>query len=126
MVYARPMTREPAAVNEVVVKVVDLHKSFGALAVLKGVSFEVRKGDVVSVIGASGSGKSTLLRCLNHLEAPTGGEVWIAGHPMGFRVGKQIQMVRRARFAGPLHVRIGTTELMIRRKEAININVLPA
>ena len=45
---------------------------------------------------------------------------------MGFRVGKQIQMVRRARFAGPLHVRIGTTELMIRRKEAININVLPA
>ncbi len=76
-----------AAVNEIVVKVVDLHKSFGALAVLKGVSFEVRKGDVVSVIGASGSGKSTLLRCLNHLESPTAGEVWIAGRPMGFRVG---------------------------------------
>lgn len=45
---------------------------------------------------------------------------------MGFRVGKQIQMVRRAHFAGPLHVRIGTTELMIRRKEARNIDVLPA
>ena len=45
---------------------------------------------------------------------------------MGFRVGKQIQMVRRAHFAGPLHIRIGTTELMIRRKEARNIDVLPA
>lgn len=44
---------------------------------------------------------------------------------MGFRVGKQIHMVRRAHFSGPLHVRIGTTELMIRRKEAINIGVLP-
>jgi ferrous iron transport protein A len=44
---------------------------------------------------------------------------------MGFRVGKQIHMVRRGRFAGPLHVRIGTTELMIRRNEARNIDVLP-
>ena len=44
---------------------------------------------------------------------------------MGFRVGKQIHIIRRAQFSGPLHVRIGTTELMIRRCEAQNINVLP-
>jgi len=71
-----------------VVEVVDLHKSFGALEVLKGVSFDVQEGDVLSVIGASGSGKSTLLRCLNHLEQPTSGEIYIAGEPMGFRISK--------------------------------------
>jgi ABC-type histidine transport system ATPase subunit len=74
--------------GEPVVRVVDLHKAFGALEVLKGVSFEVRRGDVVSIIGASGSGKSTLLRCINHLETPTVGEVWIMGQPMGFRVDR--------------------------------------
>jgi ABC-type histidine transport system ATPase subunit len=72
--------------NEPVIKVVDLHKSFGALEVLKGISFELERGAVLSVIGASGSGKSTLLRCLNHLERPSAGEVWIDGQPMGFRV----------------------------------------
>jgi ABC-type histidine transport system ATPase subunit len=72
--------------GEPVVRVVDLHKSFGALEVLKGVSFEVSRGDVVSIIGASGSGKSTLLRCINHLETPTAGEVWVMGQPMGFRL----------------------------------------
>src|SRR5262249_14225497 len=76
----------PSGDGEPVVRVVDLHKSFGALEVLKGVSFEVSRGDVVSIIGASGSGKSTLLRCINHLETPTAGEVWIMGRPMGFRV----------------------------------------
>ncbi|MBI3455724.1 MAG: amino acid ABC transporter ATP-binding protein [Candidatus Rokubacteria bacterium] len=69
-----------------VVKVVDLHKSFGHLEVLKGISFEVHRGDVVSIIGASGSGKSTLLRCINHLEQPTSGEVYVSGRPMGFRI----------------------------------------
>ena len=50
------------------VKVDDLHKSFGQLEVLKGVSLAAREGDVVSMIGASGSGKSTFLRCINFLE----------------------------------------------------------
>jgi ABC-type histidine transport system ATPase subunit len=76
----------PSPDGEPVVRVVDLHKSFGPLEVLKGVSFELRRGDVVSIIGASGSGKSTLLRCINHLETPTSGEVWVMGRPMGFRV----------------------------------------
>jgi ABC-type histidine transport system ATPase subunit len=66
--------------------VADLHKAFGPLEVLKGLSFEVHRGDVVSIIGASGSGKSTLLRCINHLETPTSGEVYIEGRPMGFRI----------------------------------------
>ena len=46
----------------------DVHKRFGALEVLKGVSLDVAKGEVIAVIGPSGSGKSTFLRCLNHLE----------------------------------------------------------
>jgi len=67
------------------IRVVDLHKRFGALEVLRGVSFDVHRGSVVSIIGASGSGKSTLLRCINHLETPSGGEVYIEGEPMGSR-----------------------------------------
>ena len=57
-----------------------LTKSFGDTEVLRGISFDLPKGDVLSVIGASGSGKSTLLRCLNFLEEPTSGEIVIAGH----------------------------------------------
>ena len=67
------------------IRVVDLHKRFGALDVLRGVSFDVHRGSVVSMIGASGSGKSTLLRCINRLETPTSGEVFIEGEPMGRR-----------------------------------------
>ncbi len=61
------------------VQVLDLHKSYGDVAVLKGVSLNAYMGDVVSLIGASGSGKSTLLRCLNLLEIPNAGRVVISG-----------------------------------------------
>src|SRR5688572_4682795 len=57
----------------------DLHKYFGPLEVLKGVSMTAREGDVVSMIGASGSGKSTFLRCINFLEMPTQGRIVVAG-----------------------------------------------
>ncbi len=57
------------------IKVKDVHKKFDDLEVLKGVSLEVSKGEVVVIIGPSGSGKSTLLRCINHLEIPTSGNV---------------------------------------------------
>ena len=67
------------------ISVVDLHKKFGALEVLKGVSFDVQRGNVVSMIGASGSGKSTLLRCINYLETPTSGDVLIEGASLRFR-----------------------------------------
>lgn len=56
-----------------------LYKNFGDLKVLRGVSTEIKSGEVVSIIGASGSGKSTLLRCMNLLETPTFGEVWMEG-----------------------------------------------
>ena len=60
----------------------NIYKNFGDLKVLKGVSTTVDKGEVISIIGASGSGKSTLLRCMNLLEEPTFGEVWIEGKLM--------------------------------------------
>ena len=63
-------------------EVKNIFKNFGDLEVLKGVSTEVDKGEVISIIGASGSGKSTLLRCMNLLEEPTFGEVWIEGKLM--------------------------------------------
>ncbi|MBQ3291898.1 MAG: amino acid ABC transporter ATP-binding protein [Mogibacterium sp.] len=63
-------------------EVKNIYKNFGSLKVLKGVSTTVDKGEVISIIGASGSGKSTLLRCMNLLEEPTFGEVWIEGKLM--------------------------------------------
>jgi ABC-type polar amino acid transport system ATPase subunit len=62
-----------------VVNVKSVHKYFGRLHVLKGVSLDVAKGQVVVIIGPSGSGKSTLLRCLNYLEPVQSGEIWIDG-----------------------------------------------
>jgi len=62
-----------------VIKVKGLKKSFGKLDVLKGIDIEIKKGEVVVVIGPSGSGKSTFLRCLNLLEKPTGGEIIFEG-----------------------------------------------
>jgi len=67
------------------VVVTDLHKSFGKLEVLNGISMEASEGDVISVIGPSGSGKSTFLRCLNMLERPTSGTVIVDGHEMTSR-----------------------------------------
>ena len=65
--------------NQSLIEIKGLFKSFGSLQVLKGVSTEINKGEVVSIIGVSGSGKSTLLRCINLLETPTFGEVWMGG-----------------------------------------------
>ena len=61
------------------IHVEDLHKSFGTLEVLKGVSLNAKKGDVVAIIGGSGSGKSTMLRCINFLETPSSGKIVIDG-----------------------------------------------
>ena len=62
-----------------ILEVKDLHKSFGQLQVLKGVTEHIEKGEVVSVIGPSGGGKSTFLRCLNLLEVPTSGQIFFEG-----------------------------------------------
>jgi polar amino acid transport system ATP-binding protein len=62
-----------------IIVIKDLHKYFGHVRAVRGLSMTVGRGSVVVVIGPSGSGKSTVLRCINHLEAPTSGEVWIDG-----------------------------------------------
>ena len=57
----------------------DVHKSFGSLEVLKGVSLTANEGDVIAMLGSSGSGKSTFLRCVNLLETPDSGNVYVSG-----------------------------------------------
>ena len=68
--------------NSPMIRAVDVHKRFGAIEVLKGVSLDVGKGEVIAVIGPSGSGKSTFLRCLIHLETIQRGSVEIEGEPL--------------------------------------------
>jgi ABC-type polar amino acid transport system ATPase subunit len=65
--------------GDVVVRVENLHKTFGQLEVLKGIDMEVHKGEVIVIFGRSGSGKSTLLRCVNFLEDPTEGTIEVDG-----------------------------------------------
>jgi polar amino acid transport system ATP-binding protein len=76
-----------------IIEVKNLHKHFGDVQALNGVSLTVERGSVVVVIGPSGSGKSTLLRCINHLETPTSGEVWIDGEILTTN-SKQLNAVR--------------------------------
>ncbi|MEO1066582.1 MAG: ABC transporter ATP-binding protein [Pseudomonadota bacterium] len=71
--------------NAVAVSVTDLHKSYGSIEVLRGVSLTAKQGDVISIIGASGSGKSTFLRCINLLELPSAGSLAIAGETVAFK-----------------------------------------
>lgn len=59
------------------IQIINLRKRFGRLVAVDGINLVVRKGQVIVIIGPSGSGKSTLLRCINHLETPTEGEIWI-------------------------------------------------
>lgn len=68
--------------KELLIEVKDLKKSFGDLQVLKGISQKIYKGEVVSIIGASGGGKSTFLRCLNLLEVPSSGHVYMQGEEL--------------------------------------------
>ncbi|MEM9709765.1 MAG: ATP-binding cassette domain-containing protein [Pseudomonadota bacterium] len=75
------MTAEPQPVLEIV----DLHKSYGTLHVLRGVTLTARRGEVISLIGSSGSGKSTLLRCANLLEDSQNGEVRFEGEAVAWR-----------------------------------------
>jgi polar amino acid transport system ATP-binding protein len=82
-----------------IIRVEDLHKHFGAMHVLRGVNLEVARGEVVVIIGPSGSGKSTFLRCLNRLEEPSRGRIWLEGTDITDprvhlpRVRRQIGMV---------------------------------
>jgi ABC-type polar amino acid transport system ATPase subunit len=86
-------------VADSIIRVEDLHKHFGAMHVLRGVNLEVARGEVVVIIGPSGSGKSTFLRCLNRLEEPSRGRIWLEGTDITDRrvnlprVRRQIGMV---------------------------------
>ena len=82
----------------------DLHKYFGTDEVLKGLSLDAHEGDVIALLGASGSGKSTFLRCLNLLETPTSGKVYVGGELIrmkkdryGETVPEDIKQVERLR-----------------------------
>lgn len=71
---------------------IDVHKSFGKLEVLKGINLDIEQGEVVVIIGPSGSGKSTVLRCMNYLEEPTSGDVIVDG--MNLNIKENINNVR--------------------------------
>jgi arginine/ornithine transport system ATP-binding protein len=74
-------------------KIKDLHKSFGSHEVIKGISLEAQKGEVIAILGASGSGKSTFLRCINLLETPNSGEVWLRGEQMRMTKNRRGEIV---------------------------------
>ena len=61
------------------INIKNLHKSFGDLEVIKGIDLEIKKGEIVTIVGPSGSGKSTVLRCMNLLEVPTKGQIIFEG-----------------------------------------------
>ncbi|MBS0572941.1 MAG: ATP-binding cassette domain-containing protein, partial [Proteobacteria bacterium] len=84
------------------IRIENLHKCFGQLEVLKGVSLRACEGDVVAIIGGSGSGKSTMLRCINFLETPTSGKIVIGGEEVGMHADgrpasrKQLERLRQS------------------------------
>ncbi|MGY8685300.1 amino acid ABC transporter ATP-binding protein [Bradyrhizobium sp. UFLA05-153] len=74
-----------------IVKAVGLRKAYGTFEALKGIDLEINRGEVLCVIGPSGSGKSTFLRCINQLEVPCSGALWVDGELVGYRrVGHKI------------------------------------
>jgi len=80
-----------------IVEAKEVHKYFGSLHVLKGVSMTVQRGEAIVLIGPSGSGKSTLLRCINHLEKIDQGRIRVNGHPIGYREvdGRPVELRER-------------------------------
>jgi polar amino acid transport system ATP-binding protein len=104
----------------VIVTVTDVRKSFGANEVLKGVSIEVDKGEVIAVIGASGSGKSTLLRSINGLETIDSGQIWVDGiavHDLKTapQVHQRVGMVFQQFNLFPHLTALGNTSLALRK-----------
>jgi len=67
----------------------NLYKDFGELKVLKGISMTAKEGDVISLIGSSGSGKSTFLRCINLLEKPTSGDIYVGGERIRLKTNRK-------------------------------------
>jgi polar amino acid transport system ATP-binding protein len=83
--------------SDAMVKAESVHKRFGRLEVLKGISLEVAPGSVMCLLGPSGSGKSTFLRCINHLERINGGRLWVDGELVGYRqAGDKLHELRES------------------------------
>lgn len=93
--------------GEVRLAVNDLHKSYGPVEVLRGISLEARQGDVISLIGSSGSGKSTFLRCINQLESCDAGEIHVAGEHLELVVRKGRRVARDPRQLRRLRAKLG-------------------
>ncbi len=87
-----PQENRPARPVEKIA-VIDLHKSFGSIEVLKGISFTANEGDVIAILGSSGSGKSTLLRCVNFLEIPESGDIIVCGEHVRMRRRRDARQV---------------------------------
>ena len=88
-----------------VLRIEGLEKSFGDLAVLRGIDLTVSRGETVVVLGASGSGKSTLLRCVNFMEIPTAGRIALQGEPVGREANGRVVYAERE--LTPLRARVG-------------------
>jgi len=87
-------------VTEPMLKAEGVHKRFGRLEVLKGITLEVLPGEVMCLLGPSGSGKSTFLRCINHLENIDAGRLWVDGELVGYRqVGDRLHELREPEVA---------------------------
>ncbi|GAA1305563.1 amino acid ABC transporter ATP-binding protein [Pseudonocardia xinjiangensis] len=86
-----------AGLEQPLLRAVGVRKRFGDTEVLRGIDLTVSKGKVVCLLGPSGAGKSTFLRCINHLETIDGGQVWVDGEPIGFRLrhGKLYELPER-------------------------------
>ena len=93
--------------TENVVEAIDVHKSYGRNEVLKGITLEVARQQVMCLLGPSGSGKSTFLRCVNHLEKIDSGELKVEGIHVGYeRVGNQLHELPKRKIAAQ-RTRIG-------------------
>ncbi|MDP9807966.1 D-methionine transport system ATP-binding protein [Rhizobium tibeticum] len=95
IVSASAIEAPPQATAEEVVRLVDVHRHFGATAALDGISLTVHKGEILGIIGRSGAGKSTLIRCLNGLERPDRGEIEIEGRSIVGLDERELQPLRR-------------------------------
>ncbi|MCU0615177.1 MAG: ABC transporter ATP-binding protein [Desulfobacterales bacterium] len=83
--------------RKIAVTIQDLHKNFGSLEVLKGISLTAKVGDVISLIGSSGSGKSTLLRCINLLEMPTSGNIYVGDELIKLKKNRRGETIPESR-----------------------------
>lgn len=91
----------------VALEVQDIHKSYGSLEVLKGISLKAHDGDVISILGSSGSGKSTFLRCINLLEKPSAGRIIVGGEELALTKKEDELHASNARQLEAIRARIG-------------------